>query len=128
MKQEEQTSRLADPRMNFVLLPAAVLVVLGAIVGYHTQQGSALASLGILLAGIVVAMAMALLSPAGKDFVRFSRQAYQEAVLVQWPTRKETIQMTLVVFGLVFVSAIFLWLADKAFEWVLYDLFLGWRR
>lgn len=128
MKQEETQSPLADPRMNLVLLPAAVLVFLGAVVGFHTQSGSPFVALATLLAGIAVAVVLALISPAGREFIRFARQAINEAALVQWPARKETIQMTLVVFGLVFVSALFLWIADKAFEWVLYDLFLGWRR
>jgi preprotein translocase subunit SecE len=26
------------------------------------------------------------------------------------------------------VMAIFLWIADKLLEWVLYDLLLGWKR
>jgi preprotein translocase subunit SecE len=45
-----------------------------------------------------------------------------------WPSRKETIQMTLAVFAFVLVMAIFLWVVDKTLEWVLYDLVLGWRK
>jgi len=41
---------------------------------------------------------------------------------------KETIQTTLIVFAFVLVMAIFLWIADKLLEWVLYDLLLGWKR
>jgi preprotein translocase subunit SecE len=47
---------------------------------------------------------------------------------VVWPTRKETIQVTLVVFGFVVAMAIFLWVVDTSLEWVLYDLLLGWKK
>jgi preprotein translocase subunit SecE len=46
---------------------------------------------------------------------------------VAWPSRKETIQSTLVVFAFVTTMALFLWLTDKTLEWVLYDLILGWK-
>jgi preprotein translocase subunit SecE len=44
-----------------------------------------------------------------------------------WPTRKETIQTTGIVFLFVVVMAIFLFLVDKTVEWVLYDLLLRWK-
>jgi preprotein translocase subunit SecE len=47
---------------------------------------------------------------------------------VVWPSRKESLQMTGYVFAFVVVMALFLWLADKTIEWLLYDLILGWRR
>ena len=46
---------------------------------------------------------------------------------VVWPSRKEAMQITGVVFGFVFVMALFLWGTDKLLEVVLYDLILGWR-
>jgi len=46
---------------------------------------------------------------------------------VVWPTRRETFQMTLYVFGFAVIMAIFLWLVDKLFEWLLYGVVLGWR-
>ena len=35
----------------------------------------------------------------GKDFVGFARESVAEAKKVVWPTRKETIQITAVVFA-----------------------------
>ena len=52
----------------------------------------------------------------------------REVRKVVWPTRKETTQMTLYVFGFVVLMALFLWLTDKTLEWVLYDLILGWKK
>ncbi len=76
----------------------------------------------------MAAVVLGLLSQSGKRFVGFSQDAVNETRKVVWPTRKETIQTTLIVFVFVFVMALFLWLADKALEWVLYDLILGWKR
>ncbi len=44
-----------------------------------------------------------------------------------WPSRKETVTTTGIVFGFVVIMAIFLFLVDKSLEWVLYDTLLAWR-
>lgn len=116
-----------EVRLNRMMLAGAVFAFVAGVVGYHWQDGSVLASLGLLAVGVLAALALALLSPAGKDFIGFSRESIDEAKRVVWPTRKETIQMTLVIFVVVFIASLFLWLTDKALEWVLYDLLLGWR-
>jgi len=63
----------------------------------------------------------------GQRFFAFAKDAWSETRRVVWPTRKETTQMTLIVFGFVLAMALFLWLVDKSLEWVLYDLILGWK-
>jgi preprotein translocase subunit SecE len=47
-----------------------------------------------------------------------------EAKKVVWPTRKETVQMTLVVFVVVVLMAIFLALVDIGFTYIV-NLVLG---
>jgi len=74
-----------------------------------------------------VEVAVFLLADSGKAFVGYVRESVREAKKVVWPTRNESIQMTLYVFGFVFLMALFLWVTDKALEWVLYDLLLGWK-
>ncbi len=51
-----------------------------------------------------------------------------ETKKVVWPSRKETMQTTGIVFAFVLVMAIVLWMTDKGLEWVLYDLVLGWKK
>ena len=51
-----------------------------------------------------------------------------EARKVVWPSRKETVQTTLMVFAFAVVMALFLYITDKSLEWVLYDLVLGWKK
>jgi preprotein translocase subunit SecE len=127
MSQVEQRSMSAG--LDKLMLLASALALLAGIVGFHQlEDASFWAQGGALLGGIVAAIVLGLLSQSGKRFIGFSQEAANETRKVVWPTRKETIQTTLIVFGFVFVMALFLWLADKALEWVLYDLILGWKR
>jgi preprotein translocase subunit SecE len=123
--EQAQTGGVVDKAM----LAAAVLALLAGIVGFHQlADASVWARAGALIGGIVVAVVVALLSQSGRRFIGFSQQAVDETRKVVWPTRKETVQTTLIVFGFVLVMALFLWLSDKVLEWVLYDLILGWKR
>ena len=81
-----------------------------------------------LVAGLLVAAGLFWTSSQGKDFVDFAREAVRETKKVVWPTRKEAMQITAIVFGFVLVMAIFLWGTDKILEFVLYDLILGWKK
>ena len=118
-------SSVADKAM----LAVAVLVLLAGIVGFHQlAEASAWLRAAALLGGIVAAVVIALISRSGRRFIGFAQHSVDETRKVVWPTRKETIQTTLIVFAFVFVMALFLWLADKVLEWALYDLILGWKR
>lgn len=52
----------------------------------------------------------------------FLREVYLEAKRVNWPTRKEVIQNTLLVVGISFVTAVFLGTADFLFGLFLQQL------
>lgn len=110
-------------------LAASVLLVIAGIAGFYllAKQG-ALAQWGALIAAVVAAVVVFVSSESGKEFVAFGRDAWREARKVVWPSRKEAIQMTAYVFAFVVVMALFLWLTDKALEWAIFDLLLGWRK
>lgn len=111
-----------------VKLFGALLLVIAAIAGFYllSKQGS-VAQWGVLVGGLVAAAATFLASEQGKQLFAFGNDSWREVKKVVWPTRKETLQMTLYVFAFVVVMALFLWLTDKTLEWALYDLILGWR-
>ena len=54
----------------------------------------------------------------GRAFVVFGRESMEEAKRVVWPSRKETLQTTGVVFVFVFVMALFLWFVDAGLLWI----------
>ena len=102
-----------------IKLAAGALLVLAGLFGYYylAAQSSVVRILSVIL-GIGLGLSVAWLSEPGKQFVGFAQEAWTEAKKVVWPSRKETIQTTLVVFALVVVMAIFLWAVD----WILWEL------
>jgi len=107
----------------------AVCAVIAGIVGfYFLSDKPTIVRAGALVAGLVVAVLFAWTSALGRDFLGFARESVRETKKVVWPTRKEALQITAVVFGFVLLMAIFLWGTDKLLEFVLYDLILGWKR
>jgi preprotein translocase subunit SecE len=107
----------------------AIGAVIAGVVGfYFLSDKPTVVRAGALLAGLLVAIAVAWTSTPLRDFVGFAKESVREAKKVVWPTRKEAMQITAVVFGFVLVMAIFLWGTDKILEFVLYDLILGWKK
>ena len=108
---------------------AAIALVIAALAGFYllAKQGQ-LVQWGVLIVGLVAAVAVFLTSESGKEFIGFGRDAVKEVKKVVWPTRKEAIQMTGYVFAFVVVMALFLFLTDKTLEYVVFNLILGWRR
>ena len=123
--QVETVSTSADK----VKLGAAVALVLASLVGFYllAKQGQVV-QWAALIAGLVAAVAVFMVSEPGKQFVAFGRDSWREVRKVVWPARREAIQMTAYVFGFVVIMALFLWFTDKTLEWVFYDLILGWKR
>jgi len=106
----------------------AIAAVVAGVVGFYLLAGQVtLVRASALVAGLVVAIAIAWTTALGQGFIGFAREAVRETKKVVWPSRKEAMQITGVVFGFVFVMAVFLWGTDKLLEVVLYDLILGWR-
>ncbi|WP_028357421.1 preprotein translocase subunit SecE [Brackiella oedipodis] len=105
----------------------AVLFVIAGVFAYsYFTQYSIYARVGMFVAGLVLGGLLALLSNPGKRTVGFAKASYNELKRVVWPSRKETMQMTAVVFAFGAIMAIFLWLVDKLIGWIVYGGILGW--
>ena len=109
-------------------LAATGLLVVGGVAAFYLLGKQDLwlrvVALLVLLAG---AVGVFLTSVQGKELTAFGQDSVKELKKVVWPTRPEATQMTLYVFAFVVIMALFLWLTDKALEWVIYDLVLGWK-
>ena len=116
---------MAD-KIKFAL---ALLLLAAGIAGFYllSEQAMILRVLAVL-AGLGASAALAWQTEPGRRFFDFAKEAVNEAKKVVWPTRKETLQTTGLVFAFVLAMAVFLWLTDKSIEWVLYDLILQWRK
>jgi preprotein translocase subunit SecE len=115
-------------KLDYVLVAVAIAAVLAGVLGFSLlSEQTLLVRIGVLFGGLAGGLAFGWFSLPGKQFLGFARESYEETKLVVWPTRKETIQTTGIVFLFVVVMAIFLFLVDKTVEWVLYDLLLRWK-
>ena len=119
-----QTVSSVAERAKVALAIAAFIAGLAGF--YILGDQPMIARVGAVLAGIAVAVIIAWFSEPGRRFLGFAQDSYNEVRRVVWPTRKETIQMTGIVFAFVVIMALFLWVADKLIQWVLYGLLLGW--
>ena len=113
---------------DLALVTLAVLAAAAGVLGFTflTDQPM-LTRVGVLIGGLVLAVVIAYFSPSGKRFLAYARESYEETKRVVWPSRKETVTTTGVVFGFVAIMALFLFVIDKSLEWMLYDMLLNWR-
>ena len=91
---------------------AVVLMIAGIAAFYYLDQSPLIARVGAVIAGVVAAVVVFWTSVPGKEFFVYAQESIDETKRVVWPTRKETLQTTGVVFAFVFVMAVFLWLVD----------------
>lgn len=105
---------------------AVLFVIAGIVAYYYFTNLNTYARIGMFVAGLAVAAVIVLLSQTGRRLVSFATASYNELKRVVWPTRKETIQMTGVVFVFAIVMATFLWLVDRLISWIIYSGILGW--
>ena len=96
---------------------AVALLVAGIAGYYHWDQSALIARVGMVIGGAVAGIVVFWTSAIGKEFFLYARESVDEAKRVVWPTRKETMQTTAVVFGFVLIMAIFLWLIDASLLW-----------
>ncbi|MBI1889704.1 MAG: preprotein translocase subunit SecE [Burkholderiales bacterium] len=107
----------------------AVCAVIAGVVGFYFLSGKpTYVRAGALVAGLIVGVVLAWTSELGRTFLGFAKESVRETKKVVWPTRKEAMQMTAVVFGFVVIMAIYLWGTDKLLEFLLYDVILGWKK
>ncbi len=101
-----------------IKLLAAVLLVVAGIVGFYVFS-DVMSAVRILmvLAGFAAAVAVAWRTAPGQQLLGFAQESVKEARKVVWPSRKETIQTTGVVFAFVALMAILLWMVDASLLW-----------
>lgn len=120
-----QDVEIITTKFDVVVIFVAVLCVIAGVVGFAllTDQSMTI-RLGTLVGGFAVGFLVAYISPAGKRLTQYLRRSYEELRRVVWPTKKETLNTTGMVFAFVLIMAIFLAIVDKLIEFGLYDVLL----
>ena len=102
-----------------IKLGAAIALVCAGVAGYYLLAESAtIIRVAVVLLGAGLGAAVAWTSTPGKQFYVFAQESAEETRKVVWPTRKESLQTTGIVFLFVVVMGIFLWLVDASLLWV----------
>lgn len=105
--------------INKIKLVLAALLLVAGLAGFYllADKPTVLRILAVL-AGLGASIAVLWTAPVGQQALSFIGDAVVESRKVVWPTRKETIQTTLVVFVLVLVMAAFLAVVDIGFAFM----------
>ncbi len=91
----------------------AVLLVAGGIGGfYYFDDKPDLVRVASVLVAAAVAVAVAATTAVGRSTWEFFKGSRLELRKVIWPVRKETMQITLVVFVMVIIVAVYMWVID----------------
>jgi len=102
-----------------IKLVLSMLLVAAGIAGFYLLADKALVlRILVVIAGMVAAGVLFKTTPLGQQAFDFFGDSIAEAKRVVWPTRKETIQTTMVVFLLVVVVAAFLAVVDMGFSYM----------
>jgi len=104
------------------MVVAALLAAAGVGGFYYLDQNPMILRVGSVLAGFIAGAVVFWMSGPGKEFHGFARESVAETKKVVWPTRKETLQTTGVVFAFMVVMALFLWMVDASLLWVVKKL------
>ena len=101
---------------------AALLAMAGIGTFYYLSESPMVIRLVAILVGLAAGAVVFWTTDPGKRFYVYSQESVVETKKVVWPTRKETLQTTGIVFVFVVVMALFLWMVDASLLWVVKKL------
>ena len=108
--------------VKWTVVTALVAVATGGF--YYYAEQSLLLRVIVLVAAVGAALVVAVQTSKGGVAWDFILDARVELRKVVWPTRKETVQTTMIVVGMVALVAVILWMLDGIFS-MLIKLLLG---
>jgi preprotein translocase subunit SecE len=113
----------ARPMTDRLKIAAAIALVCAGVAGfYYLGEHAMIIRVFAVMGGVIAGGGVFASSVHGREFFRFSQESIAETKKVVWPTRKETLQTTGVVFAFVVVMAVFLWMVDASLLWVVKKL------
>ena len=109
-------------------LAVAVLIIAASITAYYYfPDVLQIGRVGIVIVAAIGAVALAFTTEVGKSAWAFMKGANIERQKVVWPTRQETLQVSLMVIILVIILGLMMWVFDALSFYAIYDLILDVR-
>ena len=104
-------------------MAVAIAILLAAIYGYyHFADSSQLFRVLGVVGSVIVALLVASQTETGRSTLLFMADARTETRKVVWPTKQETVQVTLVVIFIVILVGLILWGLDSVLGWAVQEL------
>ncbi len=111
--------KLVRMKDKIQIVVAVLILIAGLAAFYALADKPMIARVGALLGCFVLAGVVGWFSAPGREFAVYAGESVDEAKKVVWPTRKETMQSTGVIFAFVFVMALFLWIVDWGLTFII---------
>ncbi|WP_392566527.1 preprotein translocase subunit SecE [Utexia brackfieldae] len=114
--EHQETGTTFDKFKWLVVFALFIVIVWGNF--YFSEPNPVYQANGIVrIIAVVVLSVLALLLAAntykGKQFLVFAKESRLEARKVVWPSRRETVQTTLIIAVVTIISSLFLWGLDS---------------
>ncbi|MDF1690569.1 MAG: preprotein translocase subunit SecE [Cycloclasticus sp.] len=105
-------------QFDVVKLALAIILIVGGLGGfyYYADQSLLFRVIGLLFV-LLTAVALVYTTSLGQSFWRFAQGSSIELKKIVWPTKKETMQTTLIVGVMVLFVGILLWMFDGLLMW-----------
>jgi preprotein translocase subunit SecE len=101
--------------MDTAKIVLAIAAVIAGVFGfYFFDQSPTVVRFVCVLAGLLIAAGAMWSTAPGTRFRVFALESIEETKKVVWPSRKETLQTTGIVFAFCVITAIFLWVVDAS--------------
>ena len=98
-----------------IKLALAGLLIVAGLAGFYVLADKPLVlRVLVVMGGVLAAFGVAWFSASGRQFAGFAKESVAEAKRVVWPTRKEAMQTTGIVFVFVVLMAIFVFVVDTS--------------
>lgn len=98
---------------------AIFLVTIIAFVGTYYFEITGPVKAAVWIGWLVLTFLLGYFTPQGKHLFAFGKEANIELQKVVWPTRQETVQITLIVVVMVTVTGFVLWGVDSLMTWAI---------
>jgi preprotein translocase subunit SecE len=101
-----------------IKMMVAIAILLAAVYGYyHFADSSQLYRVLGVVGAVIVALLVAAQTETGRSTILFMADARTETRKVVWPTKQETMQVTMVVIFIVILVGLILWGLDSILGW-----------